>query len=366
MTIHPTTLVTGATGKTGAAVVARLLELGRPVRAAVHVDDARAARLRAAGAETVVADIFDPQRLLEAMRGVSRAYYCPPWHPYMIQSAAAFAVAARQARLEAVVALSQWLASPGHPSLQTRQTWLADHLFAMLPGIAHVTINTGFFADNYLRLVPVAAQLGVLPMPTGQGRDAPASNEDIARVAVAALIDPRRHGGNIYRPTGPALLSGADMAGVLTRVLRRRVRFVDVPMWMFLRALRVMEPMPAAQHADVRHYFLEQKRGAFELGAPTDHVLQVTGQPAEDFATTAARYAARPEARRTLGHTLSAAGQFLAIGFVPGHDLARFVRAQNQPVAGRPELAAENDAWRAEHLAMVARGVTPLLRAVAG
>ena len=124
--------------------------------------------------------------------------------------------------------------------------------------------------------------------------------------------------------------------------------------------------MPAAQHADVRHYFLEQKRGAFELGAPTDHVLQVTGQPAEDFATTAARYAARPEARRTLGHTLSAAGQFLAIGFVPGHDLARFVRAQNQPVAGRPELAAENDAWRAEHLAMVARGVTPLLRAVAG
>jgi uncharacterized protein YbjT (DUF2867 family) len=79
--IRPTILVTGAAGKTGRAVVSRLREAGWPVRALVRKLDARAERLRGEGADVVVADLFDPQQLLEAMRRASRAYYCPPWHP---------------------------------------------------------------------------------------------------------------------------------------------------------------------------------------------------------------------------------------------------------------------------------------------
>jgi NAD(P)H dehydrogenase (quinone) len=44
-------LVTGATGKTGSLVVAGLLKTGHPVRAMVHREDGRSARLRALGAE---------------------------------------------------------------------------------------------------------------------------------------------------------------------------------------------------------------------------------------------------------------------------------------------------------------------------
>ena len=123
----------------------------------------------------------------------------------MLQSAAAFAAAAREARLEAIVGLTQWLASPSHPSLATRQNWLADRMFSMVQGIAHVAINPGFFADNYLRLISFAAQLGLFPWPTGESRNAPPSNEDIGRVAVAALMAPERHAGRVYRPTGPEL-----------------------------------------------------------------------------------------------------------------------------------------------------------------
>ncbi|HUZ90510.1 MAG TPA: NmrA family NAD(P)-binding protein [Methylocella sp.] len=103
---QPTILVTGATGKTGGAVVSQLRQRGWPVRALVHGIDARSERLRGLSVEVVAADLFDPEQLLEAMRGTARAYYCPPWHPYMIQSAAAFAVAAKEARLEAVAGLS--------------------------------------------------------------------------------------------------------------------------------------------------------------------------------------------------------------------------------------------------------------------
>jgi NAD(P)H dehydrogenase (quinone) len=76
--INPKILVTGATGKTGGAVVTELLAKGWPVRAAVRVRDARSDLLQRRGAEVVVADIFDPGQLMDAMRGVQRAYYCPP------------------------------------------------------------------------------------------------------------------------------------------------------------------------------------------------------------------------------------------------------------------------------------------------
>ena len=159
--INPKILVTGATGKTGSAVVRELLAKGVPVRAMVRTLDLRSAALEARGAEVVVADIFDPGQLMDAMRDAQRAYYCPPYHPFVIQSASAFVAAARETGLEQIVGLSQWLAEPNHPALMTRQLWLIDRMFAALPGIAHTVVNPGFFADSpYLEMMPFAAHLG--------------------------------------------------------------------------------------------------------------------------------------------------------------------------------------------------------------
>jgi NAD(P)H dehydrogenase (quinone) len=115
-------IVTGATGKTGSVVVSELLKAGCPVRAMVHREDSRSARLQASGAELAVADMSDVERVADALKNVQRAYYCPPFDPYMIQGAVAFAVAAKEARLEHIVGLTQWLASPSHPSLMTRSS----------------------------------------------------------------------------------------------------------------------------------------------------------------------------------------------------------------------------------------------------
>jgi NAD(P)H dehydrogenase (quinone) len=145
--IKPRILVTGATGKTGSVVVTELLKAGYPVRGMVRREDGRSARLRAQGAEIMVAEMSDVERIADALNDVQRASYCPPFDPYMIQGAAAFAVAAKEAQLEHIVSLTQWLASPSHPSLMTRQLWLADRLFSMTPGVAHTIVNPGFFAD---------------------------------------------------------------------------------------------------------------------------------------------------------------------------------------------------------------------------
>jgi len=135
---HPRVLVTGATGRIGGAVAGQLLRQGIATRALVHRDDERSARLRAAGAEVVVGDMFDIRQIQAAMDGVDRLYFNPPYHPHALDSAVAFAVAARRSRVEAVVALGQWLASPEHPSLMTRQAWLTDKLFELLPDIRAV------------------------------------------------------------------------------------------------------------------------------------------------------------------------------------------------------------------------------------
>lgn len=78
---QPIILVTGATGNTGGAIVSELLRKGVPVRAMVRRRDARSSALEARGAELVVADLFDPDQLVAAMRGAQRAYFVSPYTP---------------------------------------------------------------------------------------------------------------------------------------------------------------------------------------------------------------------------------------------------------------------------------------------
>jgi len=345
---QPRILVTGATGKTGSSVVAELLKAGYPVRALVHREDGRSARLRAQGAQVVVAEMSDVERVSAALQDVQRAYYCPPFDPYMLQGAVTFAVAASQARLEHIVGLTQWLASPSHPSLMTRQSWLVDRLFSMTPGVAHTLVSPGVFADAYLLMTGFAAHLGAFPWIFGSYRDAPPSNEDIARVAAAALMDPARHAGKRYRPTGPELLSAADMAGAIGRAVGRPVRVLPTPRWMFMKTAR-RAGLPIDLVSGIRYYIGDHQRGAFELGAPTTDVLEVTGRPAEDFETIARRYAALPHNRRTFGNQLRTLLQFAITPFSPAFNLSRYDRELRRPLPSAPRFAPESKVWRSEH-----------------
>jgi len=99
--------------------------------------------------------------------------------------------------------------------------------------------------------------------------------------------------------------------------------------------------------------------GAFELGAPTTDVLDVTGRPAEDFETIARRYAAPFRNQRTFGNWLRAFAQFILTPLSPGFNLDRYDRELRRPFPSQPQFATESEVWRREH------SVTDLAKSVA-
>jgi uncharacterized protein YbjT (DUF2867 family) len=86
-----------------------------------------------------------------------------------------------------------------------------------------------FLRDNlYLEFMDhMVGDDGVIRGPAGDGRAAVVSHDDIARVAVAVLLDPVSHAGATYDLTGPESLTFAEMAETITEVTGREVRFHD-------------------------------------------------------------------------------------------------------------------------------------------
>lgn len=101
-------LVTGAAGKTGAAVVEQMLHRGFPVRALVRREDERSARLANLGAEVMVGDLHDLQAIRSAMKNVKRVYFVyPPQGERLVEASTIIAVAARDAGVDTLVNMSQ-------------------------------------------------------------------------------------------------------------------------------------------------------------------------------------------------------------------------------------------------------------------
>ncbi|MEM9193786.1 MAG: NAD(P)H-binding protein [Myxococcota bacterium] len=347
----PTILVTSASGKTGRETALQLLRHGLNVRAFVRRQDARSRLLADAGAEVFVGNQFSLSDMRRAMTGAQRAYHCAPAAPYATHFGAVFLVAAREARLEHIVTLGQWLADPGHTSMATRETWLVERLLTDLPDTTWTINNVGWFADNYFLVLKAAAQLGVLPMPLGPPDfrgNAPPSNRDIGAVNAAALADPAQHAGQTYRPTGPRLVSNEEIARAIGDALGRRVRYMNIPEWMFLRALRA-ERRGEFIMTQLLTYTRDYRDGAFAVGAPNTDFETATGRPPDDLKTIAASYVNQPEAKRTVANRIGAWLLMSKILFTRTPDVQAIEHLRDHPMIDPMRRAMDLSTWRATH-----------------
>ncbi|MCR9238949.1 MAG: NmrA family NAD(P)-binding protein [Alphaproteobacteria bacterium] len=351
----PLILVTSASGKTGLQVSLQLRQQGFPVRAFVRRHDHRSRLLEEAGAELFVGNQYSLSDMRRAMHGVQRAYQCAPTAPNGLHFNAVFAAAAYEAGVEHVVTLSQWLSSVDHPSLFTREVFISDILIAMRPEMTVTTINVGWFADNYLMVLDMAAHLGIFAMPLGDGtvkKNAPPSNADIASVAVGALMDPASHAGKTYRPTGPDLLSPNDIAAAMGRVLGRKVKYQNISENMMLKALKALPPDNYSEAAvsQLKIYADEYRRGTFAVNAPTQDVQKTGGRVPEDFESILRRAVSkRADLKPGFIRTLKAVTGFLKILITSAPNPSAIEASKDFVQLATPEFCQESQFWQHSH-----------------
>src|ERR1700730_16924577 len=152
----PLTAAAGQLGSVGRTVTGLLLDQGFPVRAMVRREDERAASLRAAGAQVVVGDLLEPGDVYRIVSGCSRVFFGMSVSAGYLEAALTMAAVAREARVNALVNMSQMTVSEmstgnTSPSNKQRQHWLSEQALAW-SGLPVVTIRPTMFLESFLQL----------------------------------------------------------------------------------------------------------------------------------------------------------------------------------------------------------------------
>jgi NAD(P)H dehydrogenase (quinone) len=232
-TDEPALLVTGAAGRTGGYAAKLLLERGHRVRALVHSFDDRAAKLRDSGAEVIVGDLQDIDTVREAVDGIRAAYFVYPISPGLLEATATFAQAAEEARVTAIVNMSQISARRGAASDAARIHWLGERILDWSP-VAATHLRPTYFAEWFTIFgAKGIREEGVLRLPFGDGRHAPITAEDQGRVIAAILENPDQHAGQVYPLFGAVEMNHYQIADAISEALGRPVRYepADIPTW---------------------------------------------------------------------------------------------------------------------------------------
>ncbi|AIR63331.1 NmrA family NAD(P)-binding protein [Cedecea neteri] len=269
-----TFLVTAAAGDTGSPTVKFLLEKGHKVRALVRREDERAAKLRASGAEVVVADMLQLRQMRQALEGVTAAYFCYPLAEGLVEATAIFAQAAKEAKIKLIVNMSQKQSRPDATSPQTLKHWIAEQVLDW-SGIPTAHLRVTLFAEWLLYSAHLIRGGRYVTPFDPDSRFAPIAAADIARVVASMLIEPGKHVGKIYSLHGPVEYSHAEIAQVLADTLGKDIQFEHVSVDEFLTQLGIPE------NDFLRLHFLAIKQDQRErLLEGLDEVgIEIIGQP---------------------------------------------------------------------------------------
>jgi len=280
----PLILVTGATGKTGAPVVEQLIERGYPVRALVHRLDERSERLSELGAEVVHGDFLDLPSLEAAMKGVKRVYFCHPLTEKLLEGTMNVAIAAKREGIEGLVNMSQVSAREVAQSPLAYNHWQSEQIFDWANiGASH--INPTFFAEDlYLFTGKSIAAEAKMYLPFGEGMHAPVAAEDIARVVVGILEDPKSHVGQRYIITGLKNMNMVEVAQVLSKELGKKIEYIDLPLENWRQVVAKQPGFTEYMANHLFHVAKDHQDGVFS--GQNDVVERIGGQPpqsVEDF-----------------------------------------------------------------------------------
>lgn len=298
--------VTGATGKVGGKIAARLAKLGLKQRLIVR-DPKRAPNLP--GAEVVPASSYGDavamgralsgvktlflvsaqDRMGVAQRSVAEKISSQPYDRTMQQVTAVDAAAA--VGVQHIIYLSFLNAAADSTFVLARDHFhTEEHIRAL--GMPFTFLRMSLYTEN----VPVhVSDDGVIRAPAGEGRAAWVTRDDIADVAVAVMTE-SGHQGCTYDVTGPEALTMAETAERLSYATGREIIYqAQTPHE--ARATHTTSGMDKFEAESQRltgsgiddygvevwvTHFLQIATG--ELATVSDTVPRLTGHPAQSLA----------------------------------------------------------------------------------
>jgi len=235
MNTPKTILVTGATGQQGGALARLLLERGQRVRALTRKADSPAAEtLAGQGAELAVGDFDDRASLERAMRGIDAVFLMATPIQAGIEAESRQAITVADAATAAGVrhlvysSVADADRQTGIPHFDSKYL-VERHIQAL--GIPSTIIGPVFFMDNFAGpfLLPGLRE-GKLALALPASRKLQqVALADIA--GFAALVLERREPFLRQRiDLASDERSGAEVAEILSRVLGRRIEYVELPL----------------------------------------------------------------------------------------------------------------------------------------
>jgi uncharacterized protein YbjT (DUF2867 family) len=280
-------LVTGATGLNGAELVRLLSARGVPVRALTR-SAGRAAELASLPlVEVVEGDLARPETLAEPLRGVDRAMLISSSDPAMLDVQSNFVAAAARAGVRHVVKLSGIMPDLDSPFRFARMHGEIERRLEA-SGMAFTHLRPGEFMQAYFRQVPSIVARGAFSLPMNGARIASIDVRDIAEVA-AAVLTGEGHEGKTYPLTGPEALSMAEVAGKLSAVTGRPIKYLGVSPEEATRA-NLERGVPPFLAEGLAELFAERRIGKEAQVWPT--VQAILGRRPTSFDEFAARNAA--------------------------------------------------------------------------
>ncbi len=201
-------LVIGGTGKTGRKIVSLLSALGHNVRI---------------GSRSAIPsfDWHEPENWSEALEGMDKVYIT--YQPDLAVPGAKEAIErlvkeAKKSQVKKLVLLS---------GKGEQEAELCEQL-VMKSGIDYTIVRASWFNQNFSEnflLEPILA--GFVALPQAHIKIPFVDTDDIAEVAVQALIDDT-HNGKIYQLTGPRTLTFKEAIGEIAKACNRTITFLPI------------------------------------------------------------------------------------------------------------------------------------------
>lgn len=265
MTNSDLILVLGGTGKTGRRVAQRLRALGRPVRIGSRAGDPPF-------------DWTDRATWPGSLAGVHTAYLT--YQPDLAFPGAAEAVG-EYAALAAASGVRRLVLLSG----RGEDGALAGEKAVAAPGPEWAVVRSAFFMQNFTEdFLAGPVEAGEIALPAGEVPEPFVDADDIADVAVAALLG-RVPLDRVYEVTGPRALTFGQVAAEISAASGRPVRYVPVTVDEFV-AGAVEAGSPPEVAAGLGEVFATVLDG--RNVATADGVADALGRPPRDFTDFAA------------------------------------------------------------------------------